>query len=710
MSINIDISNCNNISNGNITLEKEQLNIKYGINGTGKSTIAKAIRFKVFGTEIDTELRTFGSKDEADVVFSELINSIEVFDELFIDNIVFDRNEVIKDSFNVFIKSPTYDERVNKLNERLKALKVDLLGNDDAQRLKQKLEEVSIKLVLNNDGSVKNNTFYKSIVAGKNFYEVPEGLAKFTPFITTNEKKVDWIDWKTKGHQYDEICGCPFCANRLDDNYATEKETFTRTYKKATASNLKLLLEYFESLEDYLDEDKYAFLIKCIQEISDTATIELEYKKFAIELNFLLDKFKKIIGFDSYGINQSDVSRLDEIIKTLYINIELVDIFANSKTTNLIAGINDSIKVIENEILALKQEIGQIKGLVQATVQTFKRDINSFLTSAGISYEVDILVNGDNEASTILKYTGNDANEEVETIKDHLSWGEKNAFALILFMFNALKKNPELIVLDDPISSFDSHKKFAIIHRLFDKVKPSFYRKSVLMLTHDFEPVIDFIVNNKPTGGFVNANFLKNNNGVLSELLIQKNVGVDSYIRLLEKYARNTHINYVSRLAFLRQLIEHMHIEDAGEYAYNLISSLIHGDSKPQILLIDGEKRDATQSEISHGTNFIRRYIADFDYSQYLNDYFTKEKLLQFYNAENCNYFKLQIFRVFIEIANERSRFNDDVLLKFIDEVYHIENDYIYYLDVLVYDVVPDYIINKCNAFVSDFMQQGASV
>ena len=44
MSINIQIENCNNIDNGNIVLKENKLNIKYGINGTGKSTIAKAIK------------------------------------------------------------------------------------------------------------------------------------------------------------------------------------------------------------------------------------------------------------------------------------------------------------------------------------------------------------------------------------------------------------------------------------------------------------------------------------------------------------------------------------------------------------------------------------------------------------------------------------------------------------------------------------------
>ena len=43
---------------------------------------------------------------------------------------------------------------------------------------------------------------------------------------------------------------------------------------------------------------------------------------------------------------------------------------------------------------------------------------------------------------------------------EHLSYGEKNAFALVLFMYSVLKDNPDLIVLDDPISSFDGNKKF----------------------------------------------------------------------------------------------------------------------------------------------------------------------------------------------------------------------------------------------------------
>jgi len=39
----VEVKNCNSILTGNIKVEEGKLNIKYGINGTGKTTIAKAI-------------------------------------------------------------------------------------------------------------------------------------------------------------------------------------------------------------------------------------------------------------------------------------------------------------------------------------------------------------------------------------------------------------------------------------------------------------------------------------------------------------------------------------------------------------------------------------------------------------------------------------------------------------------------------------------
>lgn len=80
----------------------------------------------------------------------------------------------------------------------------------------------------------------------------------------------------------------------------------------------------------------------------------------------------------------------------------------------------------------------------------------------------------------------------ISNVKSRLSYGERNAFALVLFMYSQLKENADLIILDDPISSFDKNKKYAIIAMLF-RGEHSFRGRTVMMLTHDFDPIVDLI-------------------------------------------------------------------------------------------------------------------------------------------------------------------------------------------------------------------------
>jgi len=52
-AIQIDIKNCNNIDSTTISLAEQKLNIKFAPNGTGKSTIARAV---MLGIKDDQEL------------------------------------------------------------------------------------------------------------------------------------------------------------------------------------------------------------------------------------------------------------------------------------------------------------------------------------------------------------------------------------------------------------------------------------------------------------------------------------------------------------------------------------------------------------------------------------------------------------------------------------------------------------------------------
>ena len=85
-------------------------------------------------------------------------------------------------------------------------------------------------------------------------------------------------------------------------------------------------------------------------------------------------------------------------------------------------------------------------------------------------------------------------------------------------MYEAISKSPDLIVLDDPISSFDKNKKFAIINKLFKGVH-SLKNNTILMLTHDFDPIVDMMLNFKHIFNEIppNACFLENKHGIVIE-------------------------------------------------------------------------------------------------------------------------------------------------------------------------------------------------
>lgn len=54
------------------------------------------------------------------------------------------------------------------------------------------------------------------------------------------------------------------------------------------------------------------------------------------------------------------------------------------------------------------------------------------------------------------------------------------------------------------------------------------------------------------------------------------------------------------------------------------------------------------------------------------------------------------------EAARARLRSTNDVLRKYVDETYHIENDYIYSLDVRRFNIVPENYIVDADRFVSE--------
>ena len=697
----VKINNCNNIETAKINIKENMLNIKYAMNGTGKSTIGKALYLDDL-----SELKTFGGKDNPSITKDIEITSV-LFDENFVNNIVFKGSEVIENSFDIFIKSDNYDEKRKNVDNILKNLTLNIFEDDALSDFYNKLEVLSSKIIYKS-GNIHKKGVYQSILKRENIFKIPKELSKYEEFISNKEKNISWVKWKLTGFDLEQKGKCPFCTEKLIKEYEAEKNKFKETYTKPDVENLNKIVEIFESISEYIEENQYKNIMECIKEKDKEDEINMVFNKVMSETNYIKDKLIKIKEFNSYNVDNQQIKDLKQIVEDLYISTKDLNYYTTKKAFDIFDKINKKIDGVLEQITTLKKEIGDMNGLIIAMIRQSKKEINYFLNLAGFNYEFDIVKDGDEKnITTILRYNGkNNEKHEVSDISNHLSWGERNAFALVLFMYYSLTKNPDLIILDDPISSFDGNKKYAIMNRLFENRKDgkSFYNKTVLMLTHDFEPAIDFGINHKPNGQ-IKISYLKNEFGNVIETNIEPKEDIKSIIQIYYENAMADNLNIISRINFLRGYIEHTNVEDSDikNRAYDILSSIIHGRNLSK--KYKDEFIQLSDEEIEDGNSYIREFIKEFNGREILNK-ITDKFILSEYRKEENNYIKLQLFRIYLKLSNNRVKLKDDVLLKFVDEIYHIENDYMFSLNLIKFDIVPTYIISKIDKFMESETKQ----
>ena len=701
---NIQIHNCNNIKNGTVRIEPNKLNIKYGINGTGKTTIANAIKYSVKEDKLQ-DLQSYYSTDKASIEVSPKFNKILVFNEEFINQVVFVEDEVIENSFEVFLKTPDYEAKKRQLDEHLKILREIVVEDSEIVDLKNKLMTINGKFSRTSTGKLSTTGVLKSLLSKQNLYNIPTELESYRPFIENADNNIAWIDWVNKGEAFDNIDCCPYCSEGLKENHIQKKEIFKKTYKKKDSQNLKEILELVQELKEFISDEKYNDLIKYIKSETPDDVIKMIVGKLTTELDLLISRFDAISDFGRKNIAMADISGIEQQISHMEIPVDIFEIFRGEKLLNIFSRINEKIVQLKGEVSSLKKEMGELKGLLLATINASQMDINDFLKTAGINYEIEIRAEDETNSKTILKQCFSDEKSNVENIREHLSWGEKNAFSLILFMYYAHMQNSDLIILDDPVSSFDSNKKYAILHRMFKnmgKQQISLLDKTVLLLTHDFEPITDFIVVGKMSKDNAVASFVWNENGIVAEQIIDPE---DDVCIITEEYAniaRKSDINIVSRVAFLRKLCELNGRQGEWGEAYEILSCLVHASGIRRKLANDTYV-DMDDTEIESGMSKIKEFIPGFDFEEYKDSTYTISGIKTLYECENNAYLKIQLFRAICEIAGDTIKLSpfDDGWYKFIDETYHIENDYLHYLDILKFNIVPNYISNKVEEMMS---------
>lgn len=711
MSNTIRIRNCNNITSGEIDICADKMNILFGRNGTGKSTIARAIYLASQSKPL-TELAPYGSVSEAAPPIIEGVETggVAIFDDNYVSQYVYQPDSLIKDAFEVLIRSNEYDEAKKNIDDALAKIKTTITGRQEIIDLQAQIGVLidTIKFTTNNKIAKRGGA--KGVLEGKGaYFKPPEELSELKPFFEEDTVS-KWAAWRLQGYElFGQKGRCPYCSTGDTEKTGTINKVFADSFDKASVETAAAIIKALEGLKPYLSEEKVSELVSLFGVKEDLKVLEAQLTKLRAEANYLHERLTAIVSFNGSSVDRNNITELESKLTDMKVDFRAIDAyFVSDLTKSEMGAVNSEIDSLLGKVGILKGEIGRYNKYIQDKIQSRKQDINDFLNLAGFKYMFDVEMVGENSARALLKFILPDGNSsDMQAPGQHLSWGEKHSFALILFMFDAIHSDANLVILDDPISSFDSNKKYAIINRLFKTGEKgnSLYEKTVLMLTHDFEPVIDYIQTNsgrqKPTS--VCANYFENKNGVLQCTPIRKDDDLMSSVVLLKELASDTAIDIAARIGCLRKFIEHQYKDPQVESdAYNILSSLIHGRSEPTL---DKEGNDKLSDEqVATGIKYIKSFIPDFDYIAVLAQC-TPQCLMERYVTEHSAYIKMLILRVYTERDNEareRLRKYNDVLRKYVDETYHIENDYLYSLDVRRFNIVPDNYIADAERYVAD--------
>ncbi len=711
MSDTIKIQNCNNITSGELTICPNKLNILFGRNGTGKSTIARAIDLKAHGKAL-TELAPYGStgSDAPPSICGIESGSVSIFDDNYVSQYVYQPDSLIKDAFEVLIRSPEYDAAKKNIDDALAKIRTTITERQGISDLRSQIGALIDTIKFTSNNKIAKRGGIKGVLEGKGaFFNPKPELSDLKPFME-GDTVSKWAAWRLQGYeQFGNKKLCPYCSTGDTDKTETINRVFAESFDKTSVETVAAISRAIESLKPYLDELKIFELMSLFGVKEDLQVLETQLTKLRVEASYLHDRLTAILSFNGSSVNRDNIGDLQTNLSDMKVDFRACDTyFTTDLTKSEMGAVNVEIDDLLTKVNALKGEIGKYNKYIQDKINDRKQDINDFLNLAGFKYTFEVEVSGENNAKALLKFILPDGNPgDVQSPGSHLSWGEKHSFALILFMFDAIRSDAKLVILDDPISSFDSNKKYAIINRLFKTGEKgnSLYERTVLMLTHDIEPVIDYIQTNsgRQTPASVCAYYFENKAGLLQCTPICKDDDLMSSIVLLKELASDMSIDLAARIGCLRKFIEHQYkYPQAESNAYNILSSLIHGRSKPTF---DKDGKDMLSGEqISAGTDFIKEFITDFDYSTALAQC-KPQCLMERYATEASAYIKMLILRAYTEQddeARERLRKYNDVLRKYVDETYHIENDYLYSLDVRRFNIVPDNYIADAERYVAD--------
>lgn len=517
---------------------KKKIAILYGPNGTGKTSLSKVLASNNQNENMSFEVEFRGS---------DRLNDSEIF------HVISDQNSrnIIKGEAKDYLLGDDIEKEERLAKEIEEGFNVMCSSIRSKLKDRFKITTMTHKLI----DSVTDSDI-KSFIS--NFAN-----SKFKPSGIDKEKYID----KVKNLNEEASC-----FDEEDDIYKFILEN-SKNNKSIIdkINNLKLedikqnlkVREIEENDEAIKIINKFSYKNECI--VCDNKEYKkdelLKYKKNNkenIEKN-LDDKTKKILEGIIKLVKEQHIDPLG--IETIL--LEAIKTGDTDEVKNLKSEVSNYIENISKELInliknslddTLVNNYEEYKKLIESQFQISEED-ELYLKNV-ISENIGREINIDRDENNRIKITLGD-DEILGTDRDELglSTGQQNFISLSFELLKAKKSNCKYVVLDDPISSFDSIYKNKIAFCIIKFLE----NKHQIILTHNTELIklLEFqaqgcfelyMFNN--TEGAVNG-FIKINKDE-QELLLKLNKLLDLFRGDIWQYVQDKELFLMSMIPFMR--------------------------------------------------------------------------------------------------------------------------------------------------------------
>lgn len=448
-----------------------------------------------------------------------------------VQNILIDDNNMYLNALNqlnillkdvVSIKDNLKD-RYNRINEIVKKLGASKLNKGNKLSSKSPLSQTISTIEI-----AKTNSVYKEIE-------------------TMEDGKFEWLITGYDKYLVNEKC--PFCEKNVS-KLRINKLTKFKNYSTKNLSTIQTQSNNYKLISGSF--------------IGNTLFSLKEFEKKLINMSIACTEYEKmVVDIDKCYRDSSN----ENLINKFEYSKEFYMVFPELKSP---------IQFLNTHISTLKSEFRKAKNKTANILKYKTQMINRILTKFSIPYEVSAKYYRDRVIDyKLIHKKDNEKNDD----KDRLSDGEKNIVSLIMFILQAQKESTDLIVFDDPVSSYDEYRRKQVIDLIVDKLKG----KTILILSHD-QVFAKYAVMNKSKSIIGNIDYLENFENKVKFTRIEESdfeVYSDSVLNRINELADDS---YYIKIVNLRTLLE-----GRRGIMYSYLSAILHAKPVEEIkkLLLD---------------------------------------------------------------------------------------------------------------------------